>query len=293
MELTPLRKSDFEIGKPLPWPVYDQKKKLLLQEGFVLQTQNQLDTLFANGLFRNPAWVRPKASGEIFGKEAPRETEKHSAPKAFTAINMRIGEGLQLQLQSDQTRYAVKFIGYLEKKSLLVTAPAHNNSIILMREGQGVVLRCFSGKNAFAFNSSVLRSCSSPFPYLHLAYPASVQGMEVRKAARIKTNIIASAWKETNEAAKMSCVIEDLSFNGAALNSTAELGRAGDSLKLYFRIAVQGETMYVSPKIAIRAVRNDAAGSDNRFFYGVEFQDFDLSERLALQNFVYQSIVEL
>ena len=39
------------IGSPLPWPVFDADGNLLLQEGYVIHNELQLEQLFARGLF--------------------------------------------------------------------------------------------------------------------------------------------------------------------------------------------------------------------------------------------------
>lgn len=39
------------IGKPLPWTVYDAEGNVLLKQGYVIQTDVQLEQLFARGLF--------------------------------------------------------------------------------------------------------------------------------------------------------------------------------------------------------------------------------------------------
>ena len=39
------------VGKPLPWKVYDKKGNLLLVQGYVIQTESQLEMLYQRGLF--------------------------------------------------------------------------------------------------------------------------------------------------------------------------------------------------------------------------------------------------
>jgi len=41
-----------ELGRPLPWNVYDADGKILLCQGYVIQTNVQLEQLFRRGLFR-------------------------------------------------------------------------------------------------------------------------------------------------------------------------------------------------------------------------------------------------
>lgn len=291
MDLNPLRKDDIEVGKPLPWPVYDSKKHLLLKEGYVIETQSQLDGLLANGLFRNPNWTRPAPAAEKFGeKEEPSKLDIVN----FSAVNLLVGDLLQMQLsgESDQ-RYGVKLIGYLEKKSLLVTPPVFNDSVILMRAGQSVVMRCFSGKNAYAFTSSVLRVCNTPYPYLHLVYPIEVRGMKIRKSTRVKSNIIGSVWKKQAPERKFPCTLDDISFSGAQIVSASPLGETGGVLMLSLRVSNQGTAVYISPSAVIRRCGEVESAEGRKYSYGVEFLPLDQTESLALQVLVYQNLFEV
>ena len=40
------------VGKPLPWPVYDENGGLLLSQGHVIQSEYQLELLYARGMFQ-------------------------------------------------------------------------------------------------------------------------------------------------------------------------------------------------------------------------------------------------
>ena len=292
MDLCPVRKEDLEFGMPLPWPVYDKKKNLLLKEGYVIETQNQLDALLNSGLFRNPNWSKSSSPAEKFGEKEEQSSKLDIVN--FTAIGLQVGDLLQMQIsgETDQ-RYGVRLIGFLEKKSILVTPPVSGDAIILMRAGQSVVMRCFSGKNAYAFTSSILRVCSIPYPYLHLTYPIEVRGMKVRKSPRVRANVIGSVWREEHQDKKFPCVIDDISFTGAQVNCALPLGEVGDTLRIYLRISSLGATTYVSPRVLIR--RSSAAESPEgrKYIYGVEFQDLDHNESFALQILVYQNLIEI
>lgn len=215
----------------------------------------------------------------------------------FASLNLQVDELLQAQLWAGQEsqRYGVRLVGYREKRSILVTAPEFNGQVILVREGQNVVLRYFSGKKAYAFTGDVLRVCSTPYPYLHVTYPASVQGIEVRKAARVKANVTTAVWREDNPDTKLVCTIVDISFTGAQLSSSVPLGKEGDTLKLCIRVSSQGMTANISPVVVIKvAAENECQGADGGplFMYGVEFRALDQTESFALQVLVYQNLLK-
>ncbi len=46
-----VRLSDIQLGEALPWAVYDRKGKLLLKQGAVINSRNQLETLVRSGVY--------------------------------------------------------------------------------------------------------------------------------------------------------------------------------------------------------------------------------------------------
>lgn len=50
--LVKLTASAIRVGKPLPWPVFDENNKLLLNQGYVIETEAQLGRLLARGIYQ-------------------------------------------------------------------------------------------------------------------------------------------------------------------------------------------------------------------------------------------------
>lgn len=57
------------IGRPLPWDVYDAEGNVLLCQGYVIQTDSQLEQLFERGLFKPRTIELPEADNEVSGDE--------------------------------------------------------------------------------------------------------------------------------------------------------------------------------------------------------------------------------
>ncbi|MDD5330083.1 MAG: flagellar brake protein [Sulfuricella sp.] len=298
MELTPLRKGEIEVGKPLSWPVYDRNKKLLLCEGFVIETQNQVEMLIAGGLFRNPKW-RPTKQ-DYRGDRPASETDKTPAEKqvSLSALKLNIGESLQMQSLTDQNpeRYYVKLIGFVEKRSVMVNTPVVDGAVLLMREGQAFVMRGFSGRDTFAFNVNILRVCNVPFPYLHLSYPPFVQSTAIRRHNRIKISLIVSVSNATHPemADKLPGLLTDLSLTGTMLDARRPLGEAGDTLAIALRVVVGDLDAYLTLNAAIRNIRTEMseARPEPVFHHGMEFLEMATNDKMILQNFVYTKMVE-
>ncbi|QSP95731.1 phosphohydrolase [Marinobacter salinisoli] len=58
-----------ELGRPLPWNVYDAEGKVLLRQGYVIQTMGQLEQLFERGRFKPRTIRRPEESPEADNHE--------------------------------------------------------------------------------------------------------------------------------------------------------------------------------------------------------------------------------
>jgi hypothetical protein len=298
MDISPIQKHDIEIGKPLKWPVYGKDKKLLLREGFVIETQSQLDRLIGEGLFRNPKWTPPRPDSQNLKPERDEEQEPKGPPLTFSDVVINIGDTMQMQPQGSKEgeRHYVKFIGYIKGQSVLVTTPIVDGHILLMREGQDFIVRMFAGKSAYAFRAIVRKVCNSPYPYLHLAYPDAVHGVEVRKAQRTQIKLIASVINQSAEVApKFSVTLCDLSLTGARLDAATTMGKATDDILVTFRIKTDLVDAYLELNGIIRRIDQQANGDDKSkvvFAHGVQFKDPSVQDKLIIQHLLYQRLVD-
>ena len=294
----PIRKTDIEIGKPLPWSVYDGDRKLLLRRGFVVENQAQIEALAVKGLFRD-------SSGRDAGG-APRRAPEGSAESgkgeqgadrsvSLDEIKLNIGDPVQLQMQIGQTesRYYVKLIGYLKGKSVLVTAPEAGGNLFYVREGQAFVVRFFFGKNAYAFTANVTRASTIPYPHLHLSYPSHVRGLVVRSGERVSTRLICSVTPCDDAGIPAAAgVITNLSVGGALLVSKTQMGKKGEHLSVKFRINIREIEFFVTVDATICSVSKDGpGGSGEEFSHGLRFEDLPSEEAIALTAYIYQKLV--
>lgn len=209
-------------------------------------------------------------------------------------LSLDIGDVLQLQFLSSgtQERCYVKVIGYLHDRSLIVTTPHVNGKYMLLREGQPIAVRLLSGHNIMAFTVNVLRSCSRPYPYLHLSYPKEMQAIMVRKAQRINFTGIADVQACKPDAPLRQVTVEDISTSGALLVGPEKLAEVKDLLTLSLKVKVAGENEVMRFVCVIRNVRERVARDQNsEFLHGIEFQFADRQESVLLHAFVYEQIV--
>ncbi|SDU33651.1 flagellar brake protein [Halopseudomonas salegens] len=281
MPLIPLQHDDIPLGVPLPWHVTDSESKVIFERGRVVDNQPMLEQLLKLGLFR----IAPEARNEPGqGKQGERTTT------SLTQIQLAPGDLVQLQtLNSHQTeRFQVKVIGFHAPVSLLVTAPTNGGKLAFVREGQQFLVRGFVGKDAVAYKTRVLKTNLSPFPYLHLAYPDSVQSMRIRSSARVSVELITAVNHGGKQIASAKMI--DLSVGGAKVLSTSTFAELGEEVELAFRINPAGLDVYLKVASKVRMVNTDE--QSGQVATGVEFVDLSEQNRLYLTNMVYQNLLK-
>ncbi len=287
-----VKEGELQVGRPVPWALYDQDDRLLLARGVVIESAHQLDELLARGLFRKLQLFEPAPAPQQApsAQARPRE-EVH----ALDEIKLSIGDNLQLQSQAGNggaTRYYVKLIGFLRGKGVIVTTPMQDGKVLLMREGQAFVVRLFSGQSVYAFPATVFKVANVPYPHLHLTWPAQVKGLVVRRGARVKVSIIASA--QDARGRSHAVTIDNLSTGGCSLVAKIPLGPRESKVHLKFRVLINGVEQFLHLDGIIRSVHGEAAedGLTPQVQHGIQFTDLPPNEDVVLTAYVYQKLFE-
>lgn len=282
--------SDVEVGKPLPHPLYDGNRKLLLKRGYVVESIHQCELLVERGLYRNLSERSVPAGQAPVAADAPPSRETITT---LEATKIRTGDPLHMQSSADAPRLQVKLIGYLKNRGLIVTVPGSDGEFVMLKDGQSFVVRFFSGQNAYAFTATVARQTSVPFPHLYLSYPREVRGLEIRKGSRIDVELIAAITSDGDGGAKSgSGKIVNISTGGGALRAKAPLGSKGDVISVKFKILVGDIQTFIVFDSIIRTVTQDKADALMPYLHGLQFLNPDPNMAMALAAFVYQKIVD-
>ena len=303
--LAPLRKNEVMIGRPLPWPVYDRSRKLLLRQGFVLESMSQIERLIEVGLFRPAEGSMTGVHGAISagGGDGQEEAPTYIAPAKLsdtgtpgvTIANAKFEVGMAIQLSTDgfpDERNVVKLVGFLDKHSVIVTHPLKDGAVAFIKEGKEFHCRAFQKRNAYSFSTVVLKSQLAPFPYLHLSYPTNVTAVPVRKSSRIPVEIIASVGLK-GRSARVPCLIRDLSLSGILIQSTEQLGEKQAILSVAFRLAVDDAPTLFELDLV---VRNNMTGENDKnkgiHRAGCEFEQIDPDLRRMLELYIYRELAQ-
>ncbi len=285
MELTPLEISDLKIGQPLPWDLFDQEQKPLLERGYIIRTADELKELGQTPLFRSQ-----EKSLEEKPQKTAQATTKSQPEYVFNDMMLKVGDKLHIKAfrstdqLSDKTNndfHLVKLIGYLEDQTLIITMPRTDYPLL---DGDQVMARFFCGKCAFSFTVFVDKIIKQPFKYLHLSFPKLIQGQTIRKSRRIKC--IFPAKIENNPA---PLVITNLSSTGAEIKTTGNIGKPGTAIALSFTVTVYNQEM---PLLIQSIIRSSKKTNEDALIFGLEFAELKPDQLTILNSLINQVLVE-
>lgn len=225
------------------------------------------------------------------------ESREQSAEKfmPLEESRLQIGDLVSIQpIAGESTqRYSIRLIGMSKDRSVLVSTPMVDGHYLLMKEGQGFILRGFSGKNAYAFATQILKSVNTPYPYLHLSYPREVKSLVVRKGSRADVNVICAVTDAADPARGGAGTIVNISAGGALLASREAFGAVGQTLIVKFKTMINGIEALLELRGVVRAVNVDH-GADSALPHriGIQFVDVAPQDSIPLLAFVYQELLE-
>ncbi len=109
MDLIRIQAGELQVGSQLAWPVYDQRRRLLLQEGATIASERQLESLQLRGMYRAPEGTSSNTQ--------PQGLQLDDNATAFDHLDDLIRRtGLVLQQLSQQRTEAVPRIQQLAQQ---------------------------------------------------------------------------------------------------------------------------------------------------------------------------------
>jgi hypothetical protein len=213
----------------------------------------------------------------------------------FDDLGLQAEHRLQIEPSSARVgeHFYTKLLGFLKGGSLIVKLPTTWKGTVPLGEGDNVTVRGFSGRIAFVFNCDVLKIRYAPYPYCHLSFPASIQGVEIRKAVRVQVNIPARVTNPRmgNDVA-LEATISNLSTLGVQLDSAMPLGEPGDQVTLTFRFWIQPNEYEVNFTASGTIQNSHPIEGSTDLHHGVCFQNMRSTEALLLQHLIYEKSME-
>lgn len=214
----------------------------------------------------------------------------------FEELGLQIGDTLSLELLAEKDkRYAIKMIGYVPNKSFITTAaylspgrPAKFN------EKQPCIIRFAVQNGVTGFKTTILSTRTIPYPYIHFNMPDDVQMLEVRKAHRVHTKILATIDNLGDPDIKsIQGQIDDLSLSGVGMRTMESIGEKEQKISIAFDCQIGDISKILVLKGIIRAVsRRDDEDDKFAFGYGIQLLDVDEEDQVAMHAFIYQKILQ-
>lgn len=242
-ELSPLAKGDIEIGKALPFAIFDRAGVLLLAEGQAVTSQKQLDELAAKGLYHNPRWSSKFAVQS--GKVQPDATFLPRTLPAKQTFEDPFETGRQLKMFAQgqsKDPFQVRLIGTIPQSAVLVTHPMRDGKCIFTKEGQVWEFQATYGLSIYRFSSMIEKVLLSPHPMLVMSWPheTHLESQAIRRARRVNCDLPATIKISAGDGAvveSISGVIDNISTGGLELMFSRSVSlHIGQHISIAFQI---------------------------------------------------------
>lgn len=212
-------------------------------------------------------------------------TESKPAPETqavpFSAMQLQVGARLQLIPAHPLPRpLFTSIIGYVEHEYLIARLPLDRALSASLTVGERVDVRLFSRTSLFFLKCHVERVLFAPLNQVYLTFPETVQQNRVRQSARVKVKFPATV---PGQPETPPSFVTDLSHEGLALWTPAEIGPPGTQVSVQFRVTDVPEIdeFDVSATGEVKGMR----AADDGFVTGLQLH-FEEGVALAIMNVV-------
>lgn len=286
-ELVPLRQQELQIDTPLAFPVVDANHTLLIGEGQLIHSEQQLEALLEIGIFRPAIWR--SSQHRLADNHAD---EHHPLTTGFTQLQLQPGAPVHLRLagEANAAFVTVKLIGWVADEDIIVSAtPAHAPALSPV-PGTQMEAKLLAGKGIGSFQSTVLAVSQSPYPHLHLSYPVSLKFRKLRKNLRVTVTLPTQASSD-HDAISHDGSISNLSTCGGMLELPQYFAQMGDELLLMFSLPMTEQEQTLALRAVVRNLHTTTTDVP-LMQYGLEFVELDAEERAILEHYIFQAMLE-
>ncbi|MGH8638867.1 MAG: flagellar brake protein [Burkholderiales bacterium] len=213
------------------------------------------------------------------------------SPCQFRDMRLKVGDRVQIAPpeQIGAGRLSATVVGWVEGKSLILTIPQTPAGRLCLHAGEYVVVRAFTGRSAFAFSCTVLRSTVKPCDYLHLSFPDRIDGVGVRSSPRFRLGLPARV-KLAQGSEAIQVTIDNIGSTGALLVCDRPLGATGDSVEVAFDVVLHDVPVSLALRAQIKTA--DQAADAAHYRHGVFFVEPSTNDRLILAALVWFNMYE-
>lgn len=294
-----LPKELLRVGNPITYPVYDKKGQLFSKE-LLIETESELEELYDRGLYLDLETSKKIGLVKVEEKSVVNDDVTLDKNEKFTKLPfkaLKLGEVIQLSPTGEgesAQKYLVKFIGGVDKKSLICTIPSIHDKTLFIKENTGFWVQFFSGKSVYRFSTVVDAVFSRPYPHMHLMYPREAFVKKLRRNQRVSVEIIASIKNlSRTEDTVFSGKLVDLSLGGMLLETYKSGAHEENAIECSFKIALDDREVLLVVKGTVQNVVKETTEEGKEIYrYGVQFVELPFQEKVYLQNYIYKMVNE-
>lgn len=276
-DLSPLAKGDIEIGKALPFAIFDRTGVLLLAEGQAVTSQKQLDDLASKGLYHNPRWsskftIQP-------GKVQPDSVLLSRTLPVKQTFEDPFETGNQLKMFAQgQSRdpFPVRLIGSIPNAAVLVTHPMRDGKCIFAKEGQVWDFQATYGLSFYRFSAMVEKVLLSPHPMLVMSWPHAthLESQAIRRARRVTCDLPATIrlnGSKSGSVESITAVIDNISTGGLELSFAKAVSfNVGQSISIAFQIILDDRKYLIECDAEVVSKPRDSAPTSSTFGFALK-----------------------
>jgi len=294
-KMVELDRSEIVSGRPLPFSIYDADRRILLAARGQVVSDAMRERLRNHRLFAIADEVHRQGvkaqQDEISDSPPICPLERLRQQQAKAASTTRVGFRIARDDRSEN--YTSWVIGVGARRNLLLTVPSiSEQSYLNINEGQTWTFRTFHAVAAVRFSAIVERVIFDPFPYFHIALPATLEMRHVRKLPRVAVCLDASLMLDT----PIEAVVVDLSAEGmcvAVPKDKDQTLQPDEQLEVRLRLPIMEEThdLQIKGTVMRRIGSSDPAHSDLAFF-GLSLEPQTPFERIMLHACVQERLAK-
>ncbi len=276
-DLSPLAKGDIEIGKALPFAIFDRSGVLLLAEGQAVNSQKQLDELAAKGLYHNPRWAN-----KLVIQPGKPQIDPNALPRmlpAKQAFEDPFETGSQLKMSApgqSKDPFHVRLIGSIPQAAILITHPMRDGKCVFAKEGQVWEFQATYGLSIYRFSSMIEKVLLSPHPLIVMSWPheTHLESQAIRRARRVNCDLPATIrlnGSQSGSVESITAVIDNISTGGLELLFAKAVSfKIGQSISIAFQIILDDRKYLIECDAEVVSKPRDSGPSSSTYGFALK-----------------------
>lgn len=276
-DLSPLAKGDIEIGKALPFAIFDRSGVLLLAEGQAVNSQKQLDELAAKGLYHNPRWAN-----KFVIQPGKPQIDPNALPRmlpAKQAFEDPFETGSQLKMSApgqSKEPFHVRLIGSIPQAAIVITHPMRDGKCVFAKEGQVWEFQATYGLSIYRFSSMIEKVLLSPHPLIVMSWPheTHLESQAVRRARRVNCDLPATIrlnGSQSGSVESITAVIDNISTGGLELLFAKAVSfKIGQSISIAFQIILDDRKYLIECDAEVVSKPRDSGPSSSTYGFALK-----------------------